>query len=69
MFLSKRNGVYHLFYDDATGKRHSRSTGARTKPEVVEFLRSFDAEQDAKERSRTGDFFQPSRCLPEIVKV
>jgi site-specific recombinase XerD len=51
MFLSKRNGVYHLFYEDATGKRFSRSTGTRTKGEALVFLRSFNAEQDAKERS------------------
>lgn len=51
MFLSKRGGVYHLFYKDATGKRHSRSTGASTKAEALAFLRSFDAAQDAKERA------------------
>jgi len=30
MFLSKRAGVYHIFFEDATGRRHSRSTGVST---------------------------------------
>lgn len=51
MFLSKRGGVYHIFFEDATGSRHSRSTGASTKSEAMAFLRSFDAERDAKERA------------------
>lgn len=51
MFLAKRSGVYHLFYHDETGKRHSRSTGARTKPEAVRFLRTFDPEEDARRRA------------------
>ena len=45
MFLSKRIGIYHLFYEDATGKRCSCSTKSRTKPEAMKFFREFDAEQ------------------------
>lgn len=51
MFLSKRKGVYYLFFEDACGKRRSRSTGARTKSEAVEFLRTFNAEEDARARA------------------
>ncbi len=45
MFLSKRSGVYHLFYEDETGKRRSCSTHSRTKPEAMKFFREFDAER------------------------
>jgi site-specific recombinase XerD len=48
MFLAKRNGVYHLFYRDESGKRRTRSTHTRAKPEAVEFLRTFNAEEDAR---------------------
>jgi len=52
MFLSKKNGgVYHLFFVDESGKRHSRSTGARTKAEAMLFLRTFDAKEDARRRA------------------
>jgi site-specific recombinase XerD len=51
MFLAKRNGVYHLFFTDESGKRHTRSTGVRTKPEAVAFLRAFNAAEDAKRRA------------------
>jgi len=55
MLLSrKRSGVYHLFFDDESGKRHTRSTGARTKPEAIEFLRAFNAEEAARRRALTG---------------
>jgi hypothetical protein len=51
MFLSKRDGFYHLFYEDAAGKRHSRSTGCTIKADAMKFLKSFDAELDAKHRA------------------
>jgi site-specific recombinase XerD len=51
MFLSKRSGVYHLFFENAQGMRCSRSTGAHRKPEAVEFLRAFNAEEDERRRA------------------
>lgn len=51
MFLSKKHGVYHLFFPDESGKRRSRSTGATTKAQAVQFLRAFNAESDAKARA------------------
>ena len=48
MFLSRRGGVYHLFFDDESGKRHSRSTHTSTKSEAVEFLRAFNAGEAAR---------------------
>jgi site-specific recombinase XerD len=51
MFLAKRNGVYHLFFTDESGRRHTRSTGAKTKPEAMQFLRNFNAEEDARRRA------------------
>jgi site-specific recombinase XerD len=51
MYLAKRGRYYHLFYNDAAGKQHSKSTRTSTKAEALAFLRSFDAEQDAKERA------------------
>jgi integrase len=51
MFLSKRRGVYYLFLTDESGKRLSRSTHARTKPDAVQFLRLFDAEREKQRRA------------------
>jgi hypothetical protein len=51
MFLSKRDGVYHLFFVDETGKRRKRSTGARSKPEAMQFLRAFNEQEDARRRA------------------
>jgi site-specific recombinase XerD len=51
MFLSKRGGVYQLFFLDESGKRRTRSTGTRKKPEAVKFLRAFNAEEDARRRA------------------
>lgn len=63
MFLSKRSGIYYLFFDDELGKRHSRSTGARTKPDAIRFLRAFNEHEDARRRARqsiTLDEFKSS---------
>ena len=51
MFLSKRCGVYYLFFTDFQGKRCKCSTGAHTKSDAVEFLRKFNVEDDAKRRA------------------
>jgi site-specific recombinase XerD len=51
MFLSKRRGTFYLYFTDPTGKRHKRSTKASTKADAVEFLRKFNAEQDARMRA------------------
>jgi len=51
MFLAKRGGVYYLFFRDESGKRRTRSTGTRIKPEAVQFLRTFNAEDDARPRA------------------
>jgi integrase len=41
MFLSKRKGVYYLWYKDEDGHRHKVSTRCRKKNAALEFLRSF----------------------------
>jgi site-specific recombinase XerD len=51
MFLSKKHGIYHFFFTDDAGRRHSRSTGAHTKAEALKFVRTYNAEQDAKRRA------------------
>ena len=63
MFLSKRSGIYYLFFDDEQGKRRSRSTGARTKPDAIRFLRAFNEDEDARRRAQqsiTLDDFKTS---------
>jgi hypothetical protein len=51
MFLAELDGGYHLFSTDESGRRHTRSTGAQTKPEAVQFLGTFNAEREAGKRS------------------
>jgi hypothetical protein len=41
MFLSKRNGVYYLFFRDEHGVRHNVSTRCRIKSDALRFLQSF----------------------------
>jgi integrase len=52
MSLSKRVGFNHLFYEDAAGKRHSMSTGCTIKVDAMKFLKSFDAELNAKQQAK-----------------
>jgi len=51
MFLSKRDGIWTLFFTDETGKRRKCSTGEHTKPEALAFVERFDAQE--RERKRT----------------
>jgi hypothetical protein len=51
MFLSKRDGIWTLFFTDETGKRRKCSTGEHTKPEALAFVKRFDAQE--RERKRT----------------
>jgi site-specific recombinase XerD len=52
MFLSKRpNGIYHLYYDQADGKRTSVSTKTKLKSEAYKFLAEFSKNlKEQKER-------------------
>lgn len=52
MFLSKRNGIYYLWYDDDDGRRRKISTRARLKSDALKFLRSFDERREAIRRAR-----------------
>jgi site-specific recombinase XerD len=48
MFLSKRpNGVYHLFYTKANGRRSSVTTNTKLKSQANKFLAKFAANQFA----------------------
>ena len=51
MFLAKRGGVYYLYSQDSVGNRHVRTTRARTKPKALQFLRLFNAEEDARQQA------------------
>ena len=52
MFLSKRpNGIYHLYYEQADGKRTSISTKSKLKSEAYKFLAEFSKNlKEQKER-------------------
>ena len=44
MFLSKRGGIYYLWYTDPdTGKRNKISTKSTNKPGAYQFIREFNA--------------------------
>jgi hypothetical protein len=40
--LSKRNGVYYLWWKDNSGKRRNVSTHTKTNTEALQFLREFN---------------------------
>ena len=44
MYLSKRNGVYHLYHRNKNGKITTKSTKTILKSEALKFLSRFDAE-------------------------
>jgi hypothetical protein len=41
MFLSKRNGVYYLWYEDESGRRQKVSTRSKVKRDALAFVRAF----------------------------
>jgi len=51
MFLSKRNGIWYLFYSNSNGKRKSISTRARKKSEAIKFLTRFRDEIKKRDNS------------------
>ncbi len=58
MFLSKRGGVYYLWYTDNLGKRQKISTKSRLKSEALVFVREFRAETDpARKKSLSFSAF------------
>jgi integrase len=44
MYLSKRNGVYYLYYHQNSGKITSKSTSTKLKSEALKFLSKFEVE-------------------------
>jgi len=51
MFLSKRNGIWYLFYSNSNGKRKSISTRTRKKSEAIKFLTRFSDEIKKRDNS------------------
>lgn len=41
MFLTKRNGIWYLWYTDVNGKRRKKSTGTGRKSEAIKYLAAF----------------------------
>ena len=52
MFLSKRNGIYYLWYDDDDGRKRKISTRAHLKSDALKFLRGFDERRESIRRAR-----------------
>ena len=53
MVLSKRNGIYYLWYEDDDGRKRKISTRAHLKSDALKFLRSFDERRETIRRART----------------
>jgi integrase len=53
VFLSKRNGVYYLWYHDDGGRKRKVSTGARVKSEAMQFLRHFEEASHPQRKRHT----------------
>ncbi len=52
MFLSKRNHIYYLWYEDDDGRSRKVSTKARYKSDALKFLRTFDERREEIRRLR-----------------
>jgi site-specific recombinase XerD len=52
MFLSKRNHIYYLCYEDDDGRKRKISTKARYKSDALKFLRTFDERREEIRRLR-----------------
>ncbi len=64
MFLSKRNGVYYLWYDGENGNRRKNSTRCKEKKSALEFLRSFhrpDAAITVSQSPTLSEFYSSLR--------
>ncbi len=48
MYLSKRNGIYYVFYEKLDGKKTCKSTGTKLKSESLKFLTNFEKELESK---------------------
>jgi len=51
MFLSKRNGIYYVFYNNARGKRTCISTKSKLKSDAIKFLVGFKDELKKREQN------------------
>ena len=51
MHLSKRNGIYYLWWKDEAGKRRKASTRSTSKPEALQFLREFNEKESERRRA------------------
>ena len=49
MFLSKRNGIYYVFYNNSRGKRTCISTKSKFKSDAIKFLVRFKDELKKRE--------------------
>ena len=62
MFLSKRNGIYYLWYTNDSGRTQKVSTHTSNKPAAIQFLRDFHPKGNS---SRTT----LSALLNELIKA
>lgn len=53
MFLSKRNGIYYVFYTNDSGNRTCISTKANHKSEALKFLSGFKEELERRKSQKT----------------
>ncbi len=51
MYLSRRRGIYYLWYVNDEGKRQKVSTGATRKSEALKFLTQFNQRNHERKRS------------------
>jgi integrase len=52
MFLSKRKGIYHVFYEQPNGKLTSKTTKTKLKSEALKFLTEFQVKLNEKKQSK-----------------
>lgn len=60
MYLLRRNKIYHMFYEDPSGKLKSKSTKCTRKGDAykfaIEFLKSLESQQPSTESKTFGEF-------------
>lgn len=52
MFLSKRNGIYYVFFSNENEKRTCLSTKSRSKSKALKFLSNFKEELEKRQRQK-----------------
>lgn len=69
MYLSKRNGVYYIFYKQLNGKKTCKSTKATSKKEAFQYLLNFKNVMKEKEKDPSPTLKEFYKCYLDKMEV